>query len=193
MTLDEEKPAEEQPGPSSGERLEVRFELTEADALVGYFQGFLGHPLVRKRLPVVIFFLLTMQYGLAVVAGPSAAVAVLAAVVFGFGFLLPAIVRLQARKNDRLRGPHTAWITPEGIGGWTEGVGTTRVVWPLVKEVGGTRTHILVFWQVGATTLIPRSAFASPEEADAFLETARQWHRAGLAADRSEAAPADAG
>lgn len=175
--------AGKQPEAVTPERLEVRFELEEADALVGYFQGFFGHPLVRRRfMPIGMFFLLTMQYGLAVAAGPSAAVAVLAAMVFGFGFLMPWMVRMNARKSARFRGPHTAWITPEGIGGWTEGVGTTRIVWPLVKEVEGTRTHILVFWQAGATTLIPRAAFESPEAAERFLETARQWHRAGLEA-----------
>lgn len=190
MTLEVE---EEGSQPTPETRLEVRFELTEADALVGYFQGFLGHPLVRRRMPVVVFFLLVMQYGLAVAAGPSAAVAVLAAVVLGFGFLLPGMVRLQARKSERFRGPHTAWITPEGIGGWTEGVGTTRVVWPLVKDVEGTRTHILVFWEAGATTLIPRAAFESPEAAELFLETARQWHRAGRETTETEPLPTETG
>ncbi len=159
------------------ERLKVRFELDEGDALAGYFYGFLGHPVVRRRMPLAFFFFMMMNVGLGLTIGPSAGIALMAAVIFGIAFMLPLLVRWQARKNPRFRGPHTAWITPELVGGWTEGVGTTRIVWQHVQDVGNTRSHLLIYWRAGATTLIPKSAFPSPEAAEEFFQTAQCWWR----------------
>lgn len=171
--------ASEEPGGS--ERLEVSFELNEGDALAGYFYGFLGHPLVRRRMPLAFFFFLMMEVGFGLAIGPSAGIALMAAAILGLGFLIPMLVRMQARRNPRFRGPHTAWITPELVGGWTEGVGTTRITWSHVHDVGDTRSHLLIYWRAGASTLIPKAAFASPEAAEEFFQTAQRWWRAANA------------
>jgi hypothetical protein len=162
--------------PSCGpERLEVRYELTEQDLVRIYWEGVLGrrHTLYRLVAFVIVLALVSGAAG-----GPIPAAGVVAAVAFLLGVALPWWTRRQARSNPAFRGPHTAWISPEGLGASSEGVGASELTWLNVEQVRATPSHLLLHWRGGVTTLVPRAAFAAPEDAERFVERAEAWRRA---------------
>jgi hypothetical protein len=53
----------------------------------------------------------------------------------------------------------------------------SRSQWSVVTHIRATRHHICL-WMGEAPYVIPRRAFSSPEEAEAFLQAATAWHRA---------------
>lgn len=165
-------------------RLEVTYELGEQDAVVGYWQGYLGHPLMRRIflfgallfVPAAIFVGMAAGGGLALGMVPIGGVLLL---LFVFA---PWRIRTQAVHNPLWRGPHTTWISPEHIGTRTEGVGESQAEWTRILRVKEIPSHILVQSKAGATTLIPKVAFPSVQAAEEFLRAAREWHDAHLQA-----------
>jgi hypothetical protein len=51
--------------------------------------------------------------------------------------------------------------------------GETRLLWTGVRQVGETPRTILLWLNPYQAVIVPRAAFASPAEAEAFLELAR--------------------
>jgi hypothetical protein len=68
-------------------------------------------------------------------------------------------------------------ITPEGLS-WSAELGESRVKWGAYVQIGGSATHLYFYRRLRAPAIVPRRAFASPEEAEAFLQAAGEWHAA---------------
>ena len=180
------EPAREDPG-----RLSIRYELSDRDAVAVCRDAGFRHPKLRRKLvpalAVVAIVGLAFNYwygGIIPTAG-----AVIGFSVFYY-LILPKLLGRQARSNPAFRGPHTLEITPAAIGGETRGVGQTRVFWSTVVGVGSTAGYLMIFWQSGGTTVIPRRAFPTGEAADEFLSAARRWHAAATASEVSAASSA---
>lgn len=158
--------------------LEVRYELDSADAVVGLREGLLGHPLYRRKiLPIGALILIVwttysfIEQG--AIAGMGCVIGTIASVI-----LLPTMARANARRNPAYRGPHSIRVSPDGVSGWTEGVGEMRLLWRQVEAVRGTPTHLVFHWKSGASTLVPRAAFPQAGADAVFIQSAQQWHRA---------------
>lgn len=162
------------------QQLEVTYELGEEDAVVGYWQGYLGHPLMRRIFffGALLFVPAAVFAAVAVGGSPALAVVPVGGMLVLLLVLAPWRIRVQARSNPMWRGPHTTWISPQHVGTRTEGVGESQVDWKQILGVKEIPSHILIQSRGGATTLIPRAAFAAPEAAEEFLAAARDWHRA---------------
>jgi hypothetical protein len=119
---------------------------------------------------------------------------VLSALSIGMVVLIPVLWRLMGRgiwkyafrKTPHLRGHHIMEVGPVGLRGTTEGVATSETYWQQVEAVRGTASHIYFHWKAGTTSVIPRSAFPSAEEADAFLQAAQVFHQSAGASPTSE-------
>ena len=169
--------------PTEPERHSVTYELMDRDAAAACLRASFHHPLLRRKfipaitfLAVVGFVFLCWQGGW---IGPVSAVLGLS--IFYMG-IVPRLLARQARANPGFRGPHTLVISPDAIGGETHGVGETRVFWWTVVGIGSTPEHLMFFWQSGATTIVPRRAFETPQDADRFLATAERWRDAAISA-----------
>lgn len=76
-------------------------------------------------------------------------------------------------------GEHTITIDPEGLTESTS-VNEGRHSWRGVHRVDSTSEHILIYIQPTMAHVIPRRAFAAPEQADLFFQTAAGFHQAAV-------------
>jgi len=94
-----------------------------------------------------------------------------------YRFSLRRMARRWCRQTPGMTGEYLVEITPEGLF-WSGALGEGTAKWLAFSQVRGT-PHALCFCQgQQSAMIIPRRAFASPEEADAFLQAAARWHAA---------------
>lgn len=74
---------------------------------------------------------------------------------------------------------HTVTIDPEGLAEVTP-VNESRHYWRGVHRVDSTSEHIFIYIQPSMAHVIPRRAFAFPEQADLFFQTAAGYHQAAV-------------
>jgi hypothetical protein len=82
---------------------------------------------------------------------------------------------LLARLNPHLPGPHTLWISPAGFGGQSAGVGEMSLQWGMLEGVYDSPRYIIMQYRSGPATVVPKSAFATPEAAARFLADGQDW------------------
>jgi hypothetical protein len=174
---------------TQGQSLLVSFNLREED-LFQYLRDH-GYHLWRVSLIVAVLFWIT---ALDVFGSMESLVAVplilvgggmsVAAGVWWHRFHLRRVARRWYRQLcQKAPGTMGDWrleITPEGLSCSAE-LGDSRVKWALYQQVRGTATLIYFDRPFRAPTIIPRRAFTSPEEAEVFLQAAKDWHAAATA------------
>jgi hypothetical protein len=96
-----------------------------------------------------------------------------AAVLLTFGFRWGA--GFLARLNPHLAGPHTLWISADGFGGTSAGVGEMSLQWGMLEGVYDSPRYFILQYRGGAATVVPKSAFPSPETAARFLVDGQRW------------------
>lgn len=85
---------------------------------------------------------------------------------------------LFLRQNEQIPGRlglHTLEIFPGGFRLVTS-AGDATSNWSPVSRISATPTHVIIGIKLGRSEIIPRSAFPSLADADAFVEAARRWH-----------------
>jgi hypothetical protein len=68
-------------------------------------------------------------------------------------------------------------ISPEGLFS-SDQLGESRSRWSAITRIRDTQHAIYLHQRGPMVTILPRHAFRSPEEAEAFLRAARAWHAA---------------
>ncbi len=115
--------------------------------------------------------------------GRPQSAAIFLPMIFPAFFLLSPFITLrtasrrtiaEARQAGLLDAPHFIKLTPESVFSRVPGNEGTRA-WRLMHSVERTECHIFVFAMPNMAHMIPRSAFATPAEADRFYETAKRW------------------
>jgi hypothetical protein len=113
--------------------------------------------------------------------------------------LILVAVRWNARKGKGAESPHeiTATIEPDGLRIREGDFHESKTSWTQCQEIRETPTFILFLIRVfdplrgreraSMAYPIPKRAFALPEAAASFLETARRWHAEAIAAKPAEA------
>ncbi len=77
-------------------------------------------------------------------------------------------------KNKGLWGPHALAIDESGVRESTE-VGESSVKWQGVERVAASPSHLYIFTGSNAAHVIPRRAFAEPQQADQFFHQAQAY------------------
>ncbi len=72
-------------------------------------------------------------------------------------------------------GAHTVTLTPDAVHERTA-VNESKAAWRGIFRIDATPSHIFIFIQPNAAHVIPRRAFPAPEDAEAFLSTARSHY-----------------
>jgi hypothetical protein len=87
------------------------------------------------------------------------------------------LVRERAPKGNL--GPHQISVSSDGLHEVTE-YGEGRLKWSGVSDLEETPDHIFIYTGAAAAYIVPKRAFASPEQSRAFLEAVRSyWQAAG--------------
>jgi hypothetical protein len=71
-------------------------------------------------------------------------------------------------------------ITPAGFFSSKADVGESRRVWSSIDRIEQTPQLVLVYVNHFTAMAIPKRAFASPAAVEAFVQAARDWHRAAV-------------
>lgn len=79
-------------------------------------------------------------------------------------------------RNRRLFSRHRVTLSPENINDSTEH-GQTSTGWRAVERVAATAEHAYIYTGALAAIIVPRRAFASSSEFEAFVRTAREYHQ----------------
>jgi hypothetical protein len=168
--------------PAPAYPLRVRYELAREDARAAYWYNTWGNPRARRNLMWGLPLLAIGGVRLGYVAG-GAPLAILLAVMLPLVLFvqIPWMATRTCLKQPAFRGPHEVWLTPEAVRGNTEGVGDSSLVWAYVSEITGTGRHLLIRWKSGSVTMIPRTAFHAPADAELFLTEARRYWAAATA------------
>jgi hypothetical protein len=99
---------------------------------------------------------------------------------------------LWQRWHKWTEAPHEVRVelTPDGLNVRQAGVSEVKHAWTHIAEIRERPGHFLVYLKIFdpfwgrekpvPIIPIPRRAFATPEAADAFLRTAREWHTAAM-------------
>lgn len=167
--------------------MEVRFYLTGQDAW-----NFQKSVLLRPRvlLPLVALFVLIIGLILLTsLIGPISSTSSAFNILFLFLlllFIVLIVVYLRARMtNDMARrlaaqGEHTITISPEGFR-HKQNLGDAMISWRAIKEIKADTNNLyfMVDSNVLMAHVIPRRAFASPQDADAFLGWAKTFWASG--------------
>ena len=74
-------------------------------------------------------------------------------------------------------GQHTIALTPETLHERTA-VNDSKAAWRSLFRIDATPDHIFIFTQPNSAYVIPRRAFPTPSDADAFLTSARDYYAA---------------
>lgn len=77
-------------------------------------------------------------------------------------------------RNKGLWGPHTLTIDESELVERTE-VGENRVKWQGLEKIAASPTHLFFFVSSNSAHIIPRSAFADPEQSERFLHQAELY------------------
>jgi hypothetical protein len=192
--------APDEPGPQPDQRLSVTFELTEADRRSIRRMRRVAFRREASTLAVwtAVELVLIVFLGLRIrghLNGPGGwdQAGELAWIDLGFlvllvGLLLPALGfwlgRVFRRPVGEVEGPIRVAITPEGFTMTELATGREMVQsWSTVRSVAEDDRylsfgHQLIDARRGIVLqyLIPRRAFADPDEAGTFLAAARRWH-----------------
>jgi hypothetical protein len=133
--------------------------------------------------------------------GSSQWTALLAMAVPTVGLLVLLVVVIVGwfKRRKGMESPHeiTTTIDPEGLRMLEADFYNAKTSWPRFSEIRETPTMILFLNNAFDPTRgkdvmlsvvpIPKRAFTTPEAAASFLEAARRWHAAAIAAKPSEA------
>jgi hypothetical protein len=76
-------------------------------------------------------------------------------------------------------------LSPQGLL-WGVESEQTSIQWAEIQRVSGIPGYVCIFLSKKSANAIPRRAFATLEESEAFLKTARQWHAAAVAEGSGE-------
>ena len=167
------------------ERIAVDYELTAED--VARFQRFhiLRNPKTLRTL--VIHALLIAVVGSFVwKSGISLAAAVLYIILPLW--VMPWVTRRQLRKHLATHGRHSFALSPAGLWTTSTALGEGRVEWSAITEVVANEHMVMLYRNEQNAYIIPRRAFATPQEAEAFLLRATEWHATAMAGAASPAA-----
>ena len=175
-------PPEEEIAEALGpDRLPVVYELADAD--YARFQWFQVRRQPRTVLPVVFLAVLagcvvtvvTSSFtGVPVALATGATVAVVSFVPLLA--LILWLARRQLRDLPGMLGQHTLILSPLGLWGVSPGVGEGQVEWSEIEQVVANEHQVLFYRGPHFAFIIPRRAFAMPQDAEAFLLRASQWH-----------------
>src|SRR5262249_36003484 len=107
---------------------------------------------------------------------------VLLAIYFGIYLVTVSLAewfthRSRGGERQGVLGEHAITLTPEALQERTP-VNDSKFAWRGLFRIDSTPEHIFIFVQPNAAHIIPRRAFATPAEADAFLATARSYYDA---------------
>lgn len=188
----------------------IRYTLTPADyaAVQAHFQqrsGILTN-IGRRIAPLLVLFIVAVT--MVVVpdprrinfAGPALLIGVALCVAFFIGPIarLPLMKRLSRGRTRRTaefllaRGHNRSFLTEhrvqlgeQGIAADTD-VASTTISWRGIERIENNETHIFILCGPASYMVIPRRAFTSPTEADAFTAyAAEQLGKAGAAAGKA--------
>jgi hypothetical protein len=167
---------------------EVSYRLTLKDVKAAQRRHVLTSPLLWMfRLAVVGVFAFMIIYRFSGIRAPIElkvnvglivlGVAIVSGLIFRFivGRIVFALTRKKVEKEET--GLHIAVINPEFV----SERGPDRVVatpWKDVERVDSNSRYIWIFAKAQSVYIIPRSAFPAPEDAKAFLGTAKLYHEA---------------
>ncbi len=79
-----------------------------------------------------------------------------------------------------MTGEYLVEISPDGFFCSAE-LGESTLKWPAFSQIRGTPDALYFYRSRRSAMIIPRRAFAAPDEADALLQAAAQWHAASVA------------
>jgi len=82
-------------------------------------------------------------------------------------------------KNRGLFSHHRVTISPEGVTDSGEH-NQTATAWRAVERVAAAGEHAYIYTSALSAIIVPRRAFASPSEFEAFVQTAREYQGAGV-------------
>ena len=163
--------------------MEVRFYLTGQD-----FWNFQKHALRRTRVSLILIAVLVIILVLftSLTSSPSNIVINIAPIILLLVVLGIVVLRLRRRifggTAQRLaaQGEHTITIGPEGFR-HKQNLGDAMISWRAIKEIKADAYNL--YFMVDSNALmahvIPRRAFASPQDADAFLGWAKTYWARG--------------
>lgn len=174
-------------------KLSVTFEIIPADMRAFQRHARRMMPEVRRIKWIMIILPAVIAFHLVAVEWASDILQVRIVVfliIFGGGWLFMAVssrlmdwLVMAVRPNHSgLNGilcEHTLTIDPEGLTEVTP-VNEGRHYWKGVHRVDSTPEHILIYIQPAMAHIIPRRAFASPEQADLFFRAAAGYHQAAV-------------
>jgi hypothetical protein len=83
---------------------------------------------------------------------------------------------LNEGTNESVIGKQTIIITPEAVINETP-TGEQKAFWSSVDKIVETSDYIFLYVSSVSAAIIPRSAFPSEEQRNAFLELAKQYHQ----------------
>lgn len=165
----------------------VRFMLTFADYWSFNLYAFLRTPWLFAYLGALFTLALGLMFweaqrhhdaSMALVrnlAGSTALVTFIAAAVY-FRFRGNAL-KVYVH-NPQLADRTTVTLNDQGVR-VENGADTLEVEWGLFKRIAQTRESIYLFYGLGLATIVPKRAFRSAEEAQAFYQFAREaWAEA---------------
>ena len=92
-------------------------------------------------------------------------------------WLSPRRMAKQHASKPGALGPQSASVSEDGLR-VTAADGERCVPWSEISQVDRTADLVILQPQDGFAYVIPRRAFSSPEAADSFYQSARDWHAA---------------
>lgn len=101
-------------------------------------------------------------------------------VLVALQLLWPRVVKGNARKlisegvNRTMLGPRVVTISPEGISQRTN-YSDSKYFWPCIERIVTNADYAFVYLSALSAIIIPRAAFKTAEEFEAFVATARQY------------------
>lgn len=163
--------------------MEVRFYLTGQD-----FWNFQKHALRRRRISLILIAVLVVILVLftSLTSSPSNIVVNIAPLILFLVVVGIVVLRLRRRifggtaRRLAAQGEHTITIGPEGFR-HKQNLGDAMISWRAIKEIKTDAYNL--YFMVDSNALmahvIPRRAFASPQDADAFLGWAKTYWASG--------------
>lgn len=165
--------------------LSVTFKVTDED-IFQYMQDH-GFYFWRVMLPVALLFCVAAFGILGILQNVTAlyltllgGVMTIAAGVWWYRFYVHRMARRWYRNTPGVTGDYRLEIRPSGLS-WSGELSDATIRWAAYTCVRGTADQIYFYQQQRARLYVPRRAFASPEEAEAFLQAAKEWHAAATA------------
>ena len=179
--------------------MEIRFFLTARDVW-----NFQKYSLWRRRtiLPLILSVALILAIGLfsSLTSSPSNVLVNLLPIIVGLGVLVLVVVLLQRRvyggmaRRLAAQGEQVISISPEGFRHKNNLTGATTS-WVALKAIKADtyNLYFMVDSNVTLAHLIPRRAFATPQDAEAFLGWARHYWANGQGIPQPQTPGSNAG